>query len=292
LQKSLGVPALISAESAADPNTKDRLLLTYLIAFRSCLGLEKSSSSSASATASASNIAPVAESAKEGKFATLRSAGPVKSGIETLRVGPEHEGQSCPVCEEPLDRMGLLVKVMPEKIVYHSSCFVCRTCKKEFDSFYWPYQLIPYCLTHFIASSNMICVACNAAIMENAVIVHGNKFHSSCFVCSKNGCHGEFAESYNLHGGKPFCDEHYKEVAGVTCSGCGLAIDDQAVKALGGLFHKNCFACFRCSATILRVRRKENVFQNPFFMSLAFLGGRASATVFCYGRESYLFELS
>ncbi len=141
---------------------------------------------------------------------------------------------------------------MPDKIIYHSSCFVCRVCKNEFEEYYWPFQLIPYCLTHYLVASGMTCCSCEMSILENAVIVHGRKWHSACFVCSKNGCHVEFQESYNLHGGKPYCDEHYKEISGVTCSSCGLAIDEQAVKALGGLFHKKCFSCVRCATPILQ----------------------------------------
>lgn len=123
---------------------------------------------------------------------------------------------------------------------------------QEFQDYYWPYQLIPFCLQHFIAASGMMCVSCEKPILENAVIVDGRKFHSGCFVCSKNGCLREFGNSYNLHGGKPFCDEHYRELSGQTCFGCGLRIEEQSLKALGGLWHKKCFACVRCSTPILR----------------------------------------
>ena len=70
-------------------------------------------------------------------------------------------------------------------IIYHSCCFVCRTCKHEFEDYYWPYQLIPFCLEHYLRAANMMCEACGKTIAENAVMVHGRKFHSACFVCSK-----------------------------------------------------------------------------------------------------------
>ncbi len=87
-------------------------------------------------------------------------------------------------------------------------------------------------------------------------MVHGAKLHSSCFVCAAPQCGREFADSYNLHQGKPYCDVHYKELAGVTCSSCGLAVSEKAVKALGGIFHRDCFRCFRCDSSFLRPDQK------------------------------------
>ncbi len=94
----LGVPVLISAESVADPKTKDNLVAAYLLAFRTC---------------ALSNLVtpPSAPDApKDGKFSTLRS-GSAKSRLQTFRFAPEHRDLKCPVCEEGLDKRGLLVKV-------------------------------------------------------------------------------------------------------------------------------------------------------------------------------------
>jgi hypothetical protein len=249
---NIGVPTLISAETVQDPKSADYLLLTYLYAYRACVMAREAEGSQAAAEKTEEKPAP-----REGKFGTLRATPSLnRAHVETLPSGPEHAGQSCRICEESLSGHGLLVKVMPDKILYHSDCFVCRTCKAPFASCYWPYNLVPYCLSHYLLVSGMVCSACKTPIQENAVIVHGVKLHSSCFVCSAPKCGKEFADSYNLHQGKAYCDEHYKELTGVTCSSCGLAIEEKAVKALGGLFHKDCFSCLRCAKPFLRPGEK------------------------------------
>lgn len=140
-------------------------------------------------------------------------------------------------------------------------------------------QLIPYCFEHYLDAAGLVCVQCNKPIRDNAVTVRGAKYHSRCFVCTT--CKKEFAQSYNIFESRPYCDEHYKAVAGTTCTSCGLDIDDQgearaliappwrltdlcastAIKAISGLWHKRCFACCRCATPILRADGKAL----PFF---------------------------
>lgn len=79
------------------------MLVTYLLAFRSCITSNVGSSP-----------APPVEPPKEGKFETLRSA-PSKSRLQTFRFAPEHKDLTCPVCEEGLDKRGLLVKVLQKE---------------------------------------------------------------------------------------------------------------------------------------------------------------------------------
>ena len=254
-----GVPPLLSAETVQDPKSADYLLVTYLFAYRACVA--RAVASSAVAVPSREEE-KTEEAPREGKFGTLRAAPAAmnRASVETLASGPEHAGLRCRICDESLSGRGLLVKVMPEKILYHSDCFCCRTCKAPFASCYWPFNLVPYCLSHYLLVSGMICSACKTPIQENAVIVHGAKLHSGCFVCSAPQCGKEFTDSYNLHQGKPYCDAHYKELSGVTCSSCGLAIDEKAVKALGGLFHRKCFSCLRCASPFLRPGEKPQPF--------------------------------
>lgn len=96
---TLGVPVMISAEAVADPQTKTNLLEAYLLAFRKCIGEH------------GEVAAPAApEEPSEGKFSTMR-AGTGRARLQTFRFGAEHKDLKCPVCEEGLDRRGLLVKV-------------------------------------------------------------------------------------------------------------------------------------------------------------------------------------
>ena len=236
-----GVPALLSPESIVESNMSEHLLLTYLFAFRTCV-----------AGADGPHIAPAEKLApKKGKFNTIRGgSSQTRAGLDTFESGPEHSELKCPVCDKNLVEGGLLVKDA-DLVVHHADCFTCKECGKSFDAYYWPFQGENYCFNHYLQAASLQCAACKKQILEDAVLVHGRKFHGQCWVCCD--CGEQFESSYNLLEGKPYCSEHYKKRAGVTCSECGLEIiGEQAVKALGGLFHRNCFACHLCATTILR----------------------------------------
>lgn len=244
---SLDVPNLLSAESFLDIHLPEPLLLTYLSAFRSCV-----EGRTPGDAASAANMSSPLET-PSGKHDALRggAAETARAGVESFHAGPEYENVPCAVCGRNLQDGTPLVKTMPEEMVYHSACFTCRTCQSPFESFFWPFQLIPYCFEHYLRAASFDCAACEGQISEGAVLVHGRKYHSKCWVCSD--CHSEFENSYNIFEGKPYCGEHYKIRAGVTCSDCGLALEksSKSIKAMGGLFHRKCFSCRQCGTPIL-----------------------------------------
>jgi paxillin len=234
------VPNLLSAENILDSSSSEHVMLTYLFTFRTCV-TNKDFQPTSSGDGS------------KGKFGTTRGVPKeLKAGVETFQAGPEHSELNCSVCERSLIGEGLLVKAMPEEIVYHAKCFVCKKCQQPFEEYYWPWQLIPYCFDHYVEAAGLVCSSCDEKILENAVVVHGRKFHPQCYCCSKEGCNYEFTDSYNLYEGKAYCDDHYKEFVAISCHVCGLEVSgEQVIKSMGQVFHRRCFFCDRCGIQIL-----------------------------------------
>jgi len=96
------------------------------------------------------------------------------------------------------------------------------------------------------------CVACRSPIQSESIQALGGVWHTGCFKCG--GTCGElFAKTGNNRvlekDGKPYCENCYDAKFGEQCAaGCGRGLGPQRVKALGSLWHPDCFRCTACKA--------------------------------------------
>ena len=152
-------------------------LLTYLFTYRACIANKKDAGKTAEENDE--KMAP-----RKGKFNTIRGgSSQTRAGVDSFEPGPEHADLTCPTCKSSLAEGGLLVRA--DGIVYHSDCCFCQhdSCNKKFEDFFWPFQGRNYCFDHYLEAAALVCSACDEQIREDAVLVHGQKYHSKCWVC-------------------------------------------------------------------------------------------------------------
>eukprot|EP00039_Didymoeca_costata_P013638 m.210899 g.210899 ORF g.210899 m.210899 type:complete len:460 (-) comp15828_c0_seq13:618-1997(-) len=100
------------------------------------------------------------------------------------------------------------------------------------------------------------CVKCGENLDNGPVVTtEGKKYHQDCFTCTFENCANDlFAGYHRDNEGNIFCSEHnpLKRSSLGTCAACDK--DVQAllggIYALNKVFHKACFHCSACQATL------------------------------------------
>mmetsp|Transcript_14350 Transcript_14350/g.35513 ORF Transcript_14350/g.35513 Transcript_14350/m.35513 type:complete len:305 (-) Transcript_14350:127-1041(-) len=129
---------------------------------------------------------------------------------------------------------------------WHPHHFSCGSCDKPLgtEDFY-EQDGVPHCTPCFQRQFSPMCAHCNEPVMDRCVTALGKKWHPEHFVCQtclKGFDTGQFFE----HGGVPYCEACFYEAHAPKCIGCGKGIKGDAVNAMGGSFHPECFCCTYC----------------------------------------------
>ncbi|KFA47111.1 hypothetical protein S40293_08705 [Stachybotrys chartarum IBT 40293] len=98
------------------------------------------------------------------------------------------------------------------------------------------------------------CKSCGLAIRGKSISSADGrltgKYHKACFVCAS--CSEPFtsAEFYVLND-KPYCGQHYHQLNGSLCGGCGRGIEGQYLEDEAMVkYHVGCFRCLDCGNSL------------------------------------------
>jgi len=149
----------------------------------------------------------------------------------------------CKKCKGALERTNVVL--VDGVDLYHASCFVCGTCKCEFEQYYWEWQQVPYCHPHYIDAAGLVCGGCGKRIEEDKVtIADGKKWHTNCFGCTT--CNSLFNEGYYAHEDKPYCFRHYMKARGLLCAKCDEPVEQGDKSWEKKAWHRKCWVCTSC----------------------------------------------
>ena len=92
------------------------------------------------------------------------------------------------------------------------------------------------------------CAACGEAILGNHMDVDGTYYHEECWVCVS--CEAPLSAAFVDTPEGPTCEACAS--AGAVCLGCGQEVEglEDALQAMGGLWHTRCFVCRECGQPI------------------------------------------
>lgn len=117
----------------------------------------------------------------------------------------QHFASICNMCGKPIEKE----YVMAQQKTYHSTCFICYTCKKPISGSAFQHDDGTfYCENH---TYKEVCKGCNESIDPTVPWVEAmqSAYHPKCFNCTTCGVSLE-DQPYFPNGGKPYCKLHYK----------------------------------------------------------------------------------
>ncbi|EDQ93007.1 uncharacterized protein MONBRDRAFT_19246 [Monosiga brevicollis MX1] len=168
------------------------------------------------------------------------------------RCHAEENASKCYTCSQPIMSSALMALGKN----YHPSCFVCKSCKKEFgnDSFF-PIGNEPFCEACH-SDTLAPCKGCGKAVSGVVISAVGGSWHEDCFVCGT--CKNPFPnqEFFELDD-VPYCKQHFHEKRGTICNGCMGPIEGQYINALDAKWHVEHFTCALCMAALANTRFRE-----------------------------------
>ncbi|KAI0064380.1 hypothetical protein BV25DRAFT_1823370 [Artomyces pyxidatus] len=183
-------------------------------------------------------------------------------------------GMACGGCGGPI--VGRIVSAMNAR--WHPGCFRCSDCDTllEYVSSY-EHEGRPYCHFDYHERFAPRCYHCKTAIVDERFITLDDvelgkrTYHEQHFFCSECGDpflapaiprasgggeltfkgDGEFEDDdvgFTVYKGYPYCEACHVRLRSPKCKKCKKNIRDgmQAVEALGGKWHYECFACTGC----------------------------------------------
>ncbi|KAI0044959.1 hypothetical protein FA95DRAFT_1561673 [Auriscalpium vulgare] len=181
-------------------------------------------------------------------------------------------GLACGGCGGPI--VGRIVSAMGTR--WHPGCFRCSDCREllEYVSSY-EHDGKPYCHLDYHERFAPRCYHCKTAIVDERFITLDDHelgkrtYHGQHFFCSECGDpflapagpqpagtrgeltftgDGEFEDDdvgFTVYKGYPYCESCHVRLRSPKCKGCKKIIRDgtNAVEALGGKWHFQCFTC-------------------------------------------------
>lgn len=100
-----------------------------------------------------------------------------------------------------------------------------------------------------MTSTETVCASCLGVINGSFIKALGKAFHPEHFKCAH--CKKTLAtQSFFEKEGIPYCQEDYLDLFCDKCYKCQKPITSDTVKALGRLYHVECFTCSTCNKPI------------------------------------------
>ncbi|TIB74530.1 LIM-domain-containing protein [Wallemia mellicola] len=150
---------------------------------------------------------------------------------------------------------------------WHPECFNCAYCGEALEHVeYFEHEGKPYCHLDYHEHFSPYCFHCQTPILEtNFITIDDDAFtesngpsrrlyHLNHFFCVQCGDpfldpSNEFKtldKPYTMYKGHPYCESCHNSLHKPKCKSCGKSVIEDAVDALGGLFHLQCFVCEGC----------------------------------------------
>jgi len=149
----------------------------------------------------------------------------------------------CTLCDKPItDRCLTALGHM-----WHPEHLLCAVCEKPLAeaATYYERDGKAFCETDFYQTYAPKCKACNQSIVGDSVQALNTTWHPEHYVCQT--CRQPFGPKGCFPvDGLPYCDKHYVDMQGASCSGCGKAITGKCINALGKKYHPEHFVCAYC----------------------------------------------
>lgn len=93
------------------------------------------------------------------------------------------------------------------------------------------------------------CCKCNKDIETTVITAIGRHYHLECFLCT--GCNNPLStRRYKQKEGMPYCSLNCKAEPPKLCGKCNKLVEGSTMKALGAVFHPNCFTCKTCGTGV------------------------------------------
>jgi len=148
----------------------------------------------------------------------------------------------CAHCDQPItDRC---VTALGKK--WHPEHFMCSQCLQPLSAGFLERDGHAFCERCFYSAFSFKCAGCGQPIRGEFINAMGERWHPehfSCFYCHKSFAGGAYFE----YQGKPYCEQHYHQVTGAICAGCGQPVGTRSVDALGKKWHPEHFVCAFCN---------------------------------------------
>lgn len=155
-------------------------------------------------------------------------------------------GAVCARCKENID--GEFITLQGQKM--HPHHFSCHKCKAPFKgNNCHEYEGRLYCEPHFKELQASTCAQCRKPITGRAVTALGRQWHPEHFCCAH--CETPFAgANYLVKNNRAYCEPHYVQLFGKSCTWCRKPIQGQGAKAAGGSYHPEHFRCACCDSPL------------------------------------------
>jgi hypothetical protein len=126
---------------------------------------------------------------------------------------------------------------------WHPTCFCCENCKSPFaDMEFYDKAGKAYDETCYCELFCPVCPVCGCYVVEDGSAALGETYHPWCLCCSN--CGEALTDTvHKTEDGKLYCEHDFLALVAKECAGCGYAIVDDSLTALGKSWHPSCFVC-------------------------------------------------
>ena len=147
------------------------------------------------------------------------------------------DSSDCAKCHKKIEGGGNAVLALGNR--YHSSCFVCPTCKLPFEKGFLDHRGQPYhegCLPDETGNLSTSCSACGKEIIGEMVAAANKSFCPSCFKCQ--ACDKLIEGSFDMFRDKCYHPHCVPKDALPECEICKSAVHDKSVVLEGKFYHR------------------------------------------------------
>ncbi|XP_035283798.1 four and a half LIM domains protein 3-like [Anguilla anguilla] len=140
---------------------------------------------------------------------------------------------------------------------WHEACFVCLGCQQPIGGkAFVPDEDGHYCGPCYENKFAPRCTRCKQVLVTGGVTYRDEAWHRHCFVCA--GCGVELAgKQFTTEEDSPYCVQCFTNTYARKCEGCSEPVtgfgEGKFVSFEERHWHQTCFACSRCSASLLGV---------------------------------------